>query len=471
MDRRAVVGGLCAVGALASGAHAAPDWDGYPRLMQGPMQGASGPNLVRIWIRVSGPFDTQIEFAPAGAPTRVQRGSVITARRDHDFIVVHTLDGLPTGTEFVYRVLIAGAPDPDTTRLPLFRAGTAPTGPAAFRIGFGSCARRQRHPTQPIWDVLEQADPDLFFWLGDNIYGDSLERSILLEEYMRQRDVPNCRRFMAGRPQLAIWDDHDFGLNDSDRRNPIRDEALGAFKQVWANPSAGSAEAPGVFFAYNHGGADFFFLDNRYHRDPVDAPDTAPKTTLGEAQLAWLKAELKASRASFKLILCGQPWNDGKAPGAESWCSYTAERADLFAFIARERIGGVVLVSGDTHVGEANCLPHEHYGAGYDLFELVSSPLAQDCATSYLNYRPIHRIRQVYAGGSNAGLIDLDMTAADPTLRFSLIDTQGAQAWAPLELKASELQPGRSVWREKIDAVSLARWRRAEAGGAYYGPA
>ncbi|MFZ4069189.1 MAG: alkaline phosphatase D family protein [Caulobacterales bacterium] len=470
MDRRAVVGGLCALGALAPNASAAPDWDGYPRVMQGPMLGANATGLIRIWVRVSGPFETQIEFASAANPSQTQRSAVISARREQDFIVVHTLEGLAPGTEFIYRVLVAGAPDPDTTRQPPFRARTALASPSAFRVGFGSCARRQRHPVQPIWDALNQAEPDLFFWLGDNIYGDSLERSILLEEYLRQRDVPNCRRFMAGRPQLAIWDDHDFGLNDSDRRNPIRNDALSVFKQVWANPNYGLPNTPGVFFAHSYGGVDFFFLDNRFHRDPADAPDTAAKTTLGAKQLDWLKTALLASRAPFKLILCGQPWNDGKKPGSESWSSYTVERADLFAFIARERIGGVVLVSGDTHIGEVNSLPHARYGAGYDLFEFVSSPLAQDCATSYLNYRPIERIRQVYAGGSNAGLIDFDMTGADPTLTFNLLDTQGASVWAPLVLKASDLQPGRSIWRDKMDAASLARWRRVEAGGAYYGP-
>lgn len=275
---------------------------------------------------------------------------------------------------------------------------------------------------------------------------------------------------MAGRPQLAIWDDHDFALNDSDTRNPVKAQALQVFKQVWANPSAGLPNTPGVFFAHSFGGVDFFCLDNRYHRDPAAMSDGERKTALGAAQRDWLKQGLRDSRSPFKLILCGQPWNDGKAVGQESWSSFASERADLIAFIAQERIAGVVLLSGDTHVGELNCLTDARYGAGYDLFELVSSPLAQDCATSYLNYRPIERVRQVYAGGSNAGLVDMDMTADDPTLRFTLIDVQGNAVWAPLELRASDLAPGRSVWQDKADAVSLARWNRAAAGGPYYGP-
>lgn len=468
MRRRGFVTGLAASLTLPGMASADPDWDGYPRLLHGPMLGWSGPDTITIWARVSAPVDTVIEYRlDGGAWTR---SLPVRAEAAGNYIVLHTLRGLPADTALAYRVIVDGAPDPDTARAEPFRARTAPATRARFRFGFGSCARRQRHPIQPIWDALERFDPDLFFWLGDNIYGDSLDPDILREEYLRQRDVPNCRAFMAGRPQLAIWDDHDFALNDSDARNPVKDQALGVFNQVWANPSGGLIGTPGVFFAQSFGGVDFFALDNRYHRDPAGVPDTPGKTALGSVQRDWLKAALKASEAPFKLILAGQPWNDGKAAGHESWSSFTHERADLIAFIARERINGVVLLSGDTHVGELNCLPDARYGAGYDLFELVSSPLAQDCATSYLNYRPIERVRQVYAGGSNAGIVDVDMTLADPTLRFQLIDTQGNAAWAPMELKASELWPGRSVWREKADAVSRARWDRVQAGGAYYSP-
>ncbi|MCA9448624.1 MAG: alkaline phosphatase family protein, partial [Candidatus Omnitrophica bacterium] len=39
------------------------------------------------------------------------------------------------------------------------------------RIAFGSCAR-QGQP-QPIWDSIAASDPDVFLFIGDNIYGDS----------------------------------------------------------------------------------------------------------------------------------------------------------------------------------------------------------------------------------------------------------------------------------------------------------
>ena len=39
------------------------------------------------------------------------------------------------------------------------------------RIAFGSCVHQDK--PQPIWSEVLVADPDLFVFLGDNIYGDS----------------------------------------------------------------------------------------------------------------------------------------------------------------------------------------------------------------------------------------------------------------------------------------------------------
>lgn len=99
---------------------------------------------------------------------------------------------------------------------------------------------------------------------------------------------------------------------------------------------------------------------------PRSAPDGAGKSALGAAQKAWLKEQLRASRAPFKVVASGQPWSDEKGPGGESWQAFAHERRELFDFIREQGITGVVLLSGDNHVGELNCLPESARG-GYDL--------------------------------------------------------------------------------------------------------
>ena len=38
------------------------------------------------------------------------------------------------------------------------------------RIAFGSCAKQDK--PQPIWDAVVETKPQLFLFIGDNIYGD-----------------------------------------------------------------------------------------------------------------------------------------------------------------------------------------------------------------------------------------------------------------------------------------------------------
>ncbi|MCB1121986.1 MAG: alkaline phosphatase D family protein, partial [Verrucomicrobiae bacterium] len=125
----------------------------------------------------------------------------------------------------------------------------------------------------------------------------------LAEEYRSQRQVRSLQPVLRSIPNLAIWDDHDYGLNGHDRENPIKDVALKVFKDYWANPGYGLPDAPGVFFQYSYGGVDFFFLDGRYYRDPATMDDGPGKTMLGSKQLAWLKAGLKKSQAPFKFLI------------------------------------------------------------------------------------------------------------------------------------------------------------------------
>jgi len=61
--------------------------------------------------------------------------------------------------------------------------------------------------------------------------------------------------------------------------------------------------------------------------------------------------------------------------GGDSWGAYLTERNELFDFIRDEKIEGVVCISGDSHMGELNCIPRSQDG-GYDIYDFCSSPLA-----------------------------------------------------------------------------------------------
>src|SRR6187431_3829625 len=53
--------------------------------------------------------------------------------------------------------------------------------PVVSRIAFGSCAKQDK--PQPIWDAVVETKPELFVFLGDNIYGDTADMDVLRAKY------------------------------------------------------------------------------------------------------------------------------------------------------------------------------------------------------------------------------------------------------------------------------------------------
>jgi len=219
MSCRSVVLLLLSIALTPTMAEASPaSFEGYRRVMQGPMVGAVGPHSARIWVRVNGEFPVAIELATDPG----LRGAVVTppvvASPSSDFTVVVELTDLKPSTAYYYRVKVDGKDDRYLVEFPPFRLRTAPPegAPARLRVAFGSCPRFEDDRIQPIWSVVERLAPDLFLWIGDNIYGDTTYPEFLREGYRRQRDVAGLQPVLHNVSHLAIWDDHDYGLNNQD---------------------------------------------------------------------------------------------------------------------------------------------------------------------------------------------------------------------------------------------------------------
>ena len=413
---------------------------GYPRLMQGPLLGPVAPDSVVIWMRGSGEFRYAVEYATSHDFRDATRSGEQLARKADDYTLSFEIRGLEPGTRYYYRMIAERRVSKyQRDKIPAHFV-TPETGTHNFRVSFGSCARFQKSVRQRIWGVVKDIEPDLFFWVGDNIYGDALDADILAEEYRRQRDIPEISEVLQSVPQLATWDDHDFGLNNHDRTHPAKDAALRVFKQYWPNPAYGLEDTPGVFFRYGYGGVDFFFIDNRYYRDPNKAPDGPEKTVLGEAQYRWLIDGLDSSDAPFKVVVSGSGFTSAKGPTGDSWSAFLHERDRLFNEIAERGINGVVLFSGDTHRGELNRIESPH-PRGYPLYELVSSPLAQEPSG---NQRTVGegetRLHDEYRQAVNAALVDFYPDASDPWMTMTLVNKYGEIVWEPLKIRASELR-------------------------------
>jgi alkaline phosphatase D len=311
--------------------------------------------------------------------------------------------------------------------LALASAGNAQEVPLA-RIAFGSCAHQDK--PQPIWEAVLDYGPELFVFLGDNVYGDvtSAAMTELRAAYAAADEVEGITALRARVPVLATWDDHDYGQNDGGADFAHKEAAKDLFLDFWDiaadDPRAGR---PGIYHAETFGPpgsrVQVILLDTRSFRSSLKrsekayVPDPDPaKTMLGEAQWAWLRTQLEQP-AELRLIVSSvQVLSEGH--GFERWGNLPLERRRLFELIAQTGAGGAVFVSGDRHVG---ALYRLSAGVPYDFYEITSSGLNM----AYADNRepgPL-RLGEVYRQ-YNFGTIDIDWTTGEVTL--SVRDTNGA---------------------------------------------
>lgn len=301
--------------------------------------------------------------------------------------------------------------------------------PAISRIAFGSCAAQEK--PQPIWDAVIAARPDVFLFLGDNIYADTENTEILKQKYAQFGSQPGFQKLIKTCPIMAVWDDHDYGTDDSgaDFRNKIASQKL--FLDFFNEP-AGSPrrQREGVYVATVFGPpgqrVQIILLDTRYFRSPLKkkdkayAPNTdAGATFLGEAQWKWLEEQLKQP-AELRLIGSSIQVAADEHP-FEKWSNIPAERERLFKLLKATKANGVVFLSGDRHLAE---LSQTDGGLGYPVFDLTSSGLNM----GNKKWRPTetnkHRVATM-TSGDNFGMVIVDWAATPPTVRLQIRDVNG----------------------------------------------
>jgi alkaline phosphatase D len=374
-------------------------------LTHGPMLGAVDADRARVLVRTDATRRVGLRMFDANDLSRSRVAAWAYPSPARDYTAVLEVAGLTPASRYTYFFEVDGVPASSVLTLT-----TAPPkgAPRTTRVAFGSCSRVD---AQPIFARIRDAAPDLFFFIGDNHYGNTDDLGSLRWNYRWALERPERAALLAETPTLATWDDHDFVGNNTTGSAPGKERALRAFREYWANTAYGTVDTPGVFSRYSHGALDFFLLDDRYYRG-LDG------TMLGVAQTAWLRDELAASTATFKVLLSGSQWT---AHGSgDSWAAFPAARTALFDFFRDQGIGGVVLLSGDIHHSSFRLITRAAQG-GYDLPEITSSPLAN----TNFSCRGDAEERACFADGNYFVTLDFDTTLADPTLLATIWDEAG----------------------------------------------
>jgi len=373
-------------------------------LNAGPMPGYSTMKEAAIWCQTTKSATVYVKFWNLQKPEEIRQTNAVKTTAEEGFTAVLTARNLEPGNTYQYELYIDDKP----VFLPyetLFHSqkiwkwrGDPPD--FSFLTGSGTYINETKYdrPGKPygggyeIYKSMATKHADFMIWLGDNVYlrePDWNSWSGILHRYTHDRAIPELQEFLASTHHYAIWDDHDFGPNDSDRGFWNKNRTKKAFELFWANPSYGVGNLEGAITSFQWGDADFFLLDNRTYRSP-DRRKEKNKTELGEQQLQWLFDNLTSSYATFKFVVLGGQFLS-TSDKYESYSNYgfDGERKRIINYIYKQNIHNVVFITGDVHFSEISVLKKK---GKPDIIDISSSPLNSSPNTNAINQKNTLRV-------------------------------------------------------------------------------
>lgn len=460
-----------------------------------------------IWTRTDRPARVRMEVATTESFANARALAPMNALPNSDLAVKRMIEGLPADQDVFYRFVAEDLSDVAATSEPIighFR--TAPTARRDVRFVWSGDTAGQGwgidESGMRTYATMLEHNPDFLIHSGDTIYADGpmqdevekdgvviWKNTILTDEKRKVAESldefrgqwkynmldAHVQAMNAAVPTFFQWDDHEVVNNWSAAKSLENDDryseksvpllaarAAKAFHEM--TPISYAPAEPGrVYRKIAYGPMlDVFFLDLRSYRGPngasMEEEMTADSAILGAEQLAWLKRELLASNATWKVIACDMPiglvvWDNwAEKAGAEAVANgdngaakgRELEFAELLRFMKVAGIKNTVWLTADVHYTAAH-----HYSPDRAAFqdfapfwEFVSGPLhAGTFGPNTLDMTFGPEVKFVKAPsaeqGANLppsegmqffGIVDLDGATEQMTVR--LMDRGNSELWS-----------------------------------------
>ncbi|NOR27123.1 MAG: alkaline phosphatase family protein [Lutibacter sp.] len=410
-------------------------------LQSGPMVGYAEKQEVLLWVQTTKNAEVKFKYWPKSDTKNVHWSNTIKTKKEDSYVAKFILDEVKPGTSYNYELSINNkkiAFDYDLTfkTQELWRwRKDAPN----FKFAFGSCTyindSEFDRPGTPygsnyqIFESIRKKQPDFMLWGGDNLYLRQDEwnsRTGFNYRYTKDRSLPELQALLASTSNYAILDDHDFGADNSDGSFWNKNMSLEFFENFWGNPSVGIGNIKGAISFFSWNDADFFLLDNRYHRNS-DRLKSDNKTILGKEQLSWLKNALASSNANFKFVVIGgQVLNTSKSHENYINNGFDKERLDILNFIQNQQIKGVIFLTGDRHHTEMSLLKDNNKVAIYDL---TVSPFTSGVGNKDRKEKNSLRVENTMVTQHNFSTIEFSGDWKNRQATITIFDADGEKIW------------------------------------------
>lgn len=241
------------------------------------------------------------------------------------------------------------------------------------KIGILSCMKASKHRITN-WKGLESQNCDYVLFIGDTVYANEgstpASHKSLWHKYVDSRKTLYYYQYKKLVPTIAVWDDHDFGVNNGDRSYVHKEEARIVFESFYAQDIENQIykKGPGVSSYLSIFGQNFAFLDGRTFKS---VKSDRLQSIFGANQEDFLFGRLEKSREHTWLVN-GLQWFGGYH-GQESYENFSTDSMAYTFSKAKKQNFSIGLISGDIHFSEA--MEIEHEVLGYPTIELTSSSM------------------------------------------------------------------------------------------------
>jgi phosphodiesterase/alkaline phosphatase D-like protein len=269
---------------------------------------------------------------------------------------------------------------------------TFKTGAFTYKVAFGSCA--DTGSDSRIFRVIKEQEPLFYLNTGDLHYGDIGENCVSSFDsvYSMVFTSPSQSHLYKDVPMAYIWDDHDYGPNNSGMENPCRNAALDAYRRFIPHyPTALDPPEGPISQSFEVGRVVFVLTDLRSQKVKPEY-DGCTRTKIGsnfgsEEHLEWFFNTLKNARDAGKAVawINPIPWINAsggpnyKCNEKDNWGGYPEERERIANFIRDEKIQ-LFILSGDAHMVAIDDGTNSDYatGGGSKIRVFHAAPLDRD---------------------------------------------------------------------------------------------
>jgi alkaline phosphatase D len=417
-------------------------------IQSGPMVGYSEMREVALWVQTTRSADVTFVFWDLENPDERRETSPVRTTAASAFVAEVPVHPLEPGRRYGYEVKIDGRVMPVDWRLEFQTQELWQWrhDPPEFRIALASCFYVNEpvydRPGEPygsdfrILDAVVDQRPDAMLWMGDNTYlreVDWYSRLGIVHRYTHTRSYPRLQPLLGSTSHYAVWDDHDYGPDNSDWTWREKATTKEVFDLFWANPSSGTPEFGGIATSFQWGDAEFFLVDDRWFRSSENR--VGDRRMLGP-QLKWLVDALASSRSTFKFVVVGGQMLNPEARW-ETFATFPEERTELLDALRENDIPGVLFLTGDVHYTVLTKMPRN---GTYPLYDLTVSPLtAGPTETDEATNNNYLLVPGTLYADHNFATLDFSGPREDRVMKITVRSADGDVVWTR-EIRASELR-------------------------------